>query len=140
MVCEKLRSSADETQFDPRTGAIVGGLGLPYTIQQSIDDCASLQRTPGGIRTQAGLCWLVGTLSNASYNHTIAPNNSLPDCQLPALHPSGGCFGARSNHPGIVNLGMADGSVRVVRNGVDPAVWLGLGTRASGEMISANQY
>ena len=40
---------------------------------------------------------------------------------------------ARSAHAGGVNVALADGSGRFVRNGVDPAVWLNLGTRAGGE-------
>jgi prepilin-type N-terminal cleavage/methylation domain-containing protein/prepilin-type processing-associated H-X9-DG protein len=41
---------------------------------------------------------------------------------------------ARSMHTGGVNVALADGSVRFARDGIDPTVWLGLGTRASGEV------
>jgi prepilin-type processing-associated H-X9-DG protein len=41
---------------------------------------------------------------------------------------------ARSMHTGGVNVVLADGSVRLARDGIDPTVWLGLGTRASGEV------
>jgi len=43
---------------------------------------------------------------------------------------------ARSYHPGqLVNVGMADGSVRVVCGTIDLATWRALGTRAGGEPV-----
>jgi prepilin-type processing-associated H-X9-DG protein len=47
---------------------------------------------------------------------------------------------ATSNHPGGVNAVFGDGSVRWVKNTVDPTVWRGLGTIAGGEVLSADQY
>ena len=43
---------------------------------------------------------------------------------------------ARSRHSGGVNAALADASVRFVSNSVTPAAWLGLGTRAGGEVIA----
>jgi prepilin-type processing-associated H-X9-DG protein len=45
-----------------------------------------------------------------------------------------------SNHPGGVNLGLADGSVRFVKDSVGLQPWWALGTRAGGEVISSDQY
>ena len=42
---------------------------------------------------------------------------------------------ARSQHTGGVNAAMADGSVRFIANTILPSVWLGMGTRAGGEVI-----
>jgi prepilin-type N-terminal cleavage/methylation domain-containing protein/prepilin-type processing-associated H-X9-DG protein len=47
---------------------------------------------------------------------------------------------ARSAHPGGVNAAMADGSVRFVKSTINRAVWVALGTRAGGEVVSADQY
>ena len=47
---------------------------------------------------------------------------------------------ATSNHPGGVNAVFGDGSVRFMKNTVDPTVWRGLGTIAGGEVLSADQY
>jgi prepilin-type N-terminal cleavage/methylation domain-containing protein/prepilin-type processing-associated H-X9-DG protein len=41
---------------------------------------------------------------------------------------------ARSYHSGGVNVLLADGSVRFVNNGISAQTWLGLGTRAGGEV------
>ncbi|MGO9467595.1 MAG: DUF1559 domain-containing protein [Isosphaeraceae bacterium] len=47
---------------------------------------------------------------------------------------------ASSYHPGGANALFADGSVRFVKNSVNPAAWRALGTIAGGEVISADQY
>jgi len=47
---------------------------------------------------------------------------------------------ASSFHPGGVNTLFADGSVRFVKNTVNPSTWRGLGTIAGGEVISADSY
>jgi prepilin-type processing-associated H-X9-DG protein len=45
---------------------------------------------------------------------------------------------ATSRHPGGVNVQMADGSGRFVRDSVDPKVWAAIGSIAGGEAISAD--
>ena len=47
---------------------------------------------------------------------------------------------ASSNHPGGVNVLFGDGSVRYIKNSIDPVTWRGLGTIAGGEVLSADQY
>jgi prepilin-type N-terminal cleavage/methylation domain-containing protein/prepilin-type processing-associated H-X9-DG protein len=47
---------------------------------------------------------------------------------------------ARSRHPGGVNAAMADGSVRFVKESIAQPIWMALGTRAGGEIVSADQY
>jgi prepilin-type N-terminal cleavage/methylation domain-containing protein/prepilin-type processing-associated H-X9-DG protein len=47
---------------------------------------------------------------------------------------------ASSYHPGGVNSLFADGSVRFVKNSVNPVTWYGLGTIAGGEVISSDSY
>ena len=48
--------------------------------------------------------------------------------------------GAGSPHPGGFNAGFADGSVRFMKNTINLEVWKALITRASGEVIAADQY
>ncbi|MFO0890228.1 MAG: DUF1559 domain-containing protein [Isosphaeraceae bacterium] len=45
-----------------------------------------------------------------------------------------------SNHPGGVNVGFMDGSVKFIRNNVDLPTWWALGTRNGGEVVSADAY
>ena len=49
------------------------------------------------------------------------------------------CVGASSFHPGGVNVGFLDGSVRFVKDGVNPQTWWGIATRAGGEVIDASR-
>jgi prepilin-type N-terminal cleavage/methylation domain-containing protein/prepilin-type processing-associated H-X9-DG protein len=58
----------------------------------------------------------------------------IPDCLRL------GQFGFRSRHPGGANFAMADGSVKFVKDTINVNVYRGLGTRASGEVLSADSY
>jgi prepilin-type processing-associated H-X9-DG protein len=48
--------------------------------------------------------------------------------------------GARSRHAGGVNTLLGDGSVRFVKNSVNPIIWVGLNTINSGEVLSADSF
>ena len=49
--------------------------------------------------------------------------------------PSYAIITSRSHHPGIVNVAIADGSVRTVSEHIDRRIWQSLGTRAGGEFV-----
>jgi prepilin-type processing-associated H-X9-DG protein len=51
-----------------------------------------------------------------------------------------GQYGFRSLHPGGANFTMADGSVRFVKESISIPTYRALGTRAGGEVISADSY
>jgi prepilin-type N-terminal cleavage/methylation domain-containing protein/prepilin-type processing-associated H-X9-DG protein len=48
--------------------------------------------------------------------------------------------GSRSRHPGGVNSLFGDGSVKFMKNNISPSVWIAVGSIASGEVISADQF
>jgi prepilin-type processing-associated H-X9-DG protein len=54
-------------------------------------------------------------------------------------HPQG-ALTANSRHPGVVNVLFCDGSTRAVKSSVSNTVWWAVGTRAGGEVISADAY
>ncbi len=90
--------------------------------------------------------WASGEIRCASYDHFYTPNAPVYDC-VANLSTAGqqqytavGFKAARSNHPGGVNLLLADGSVRFISNGIQPATWTALGTRAGGEVLNASDY
>jgi prepilin-type N-terminal cleavage/methylation domain-containing protein/prepilin-type processing-associated H-X9-DG protein len=81
----------------------------------------------------------------AFYTHTMPPNSPLYDCGTAADTTALNNFSrthlaARSYHPGGINAGMADGSVRFFKNSVNLLTWNGLGTRAGAEVLSADSY
>ena len=47
---------------------------------------------------------------------------------------------AQSFHSGGVNVLFADGSVKFVKNSIAVQTWWNLGTRAGGEIVSADQF
>lgn len=62
---------------------------------------------------------------------------------LPCSAPSGdrrAYAGARSAHPGGINVLLGDGSVRFIKDTVQEQVWLALNSIRSGEVISADQF
>ena len=76
------------------------------------------------------------------YTHAQPPNR--PSCFYSGDggNPSGvtyrNLFGPTSRHPGGANLGMLDGSVKFVKDSINLGAWGALGTKAGGEVISAD--
>jgi prepilin-type N-terminal cleavage/methylation domain-containing protein/prepilin-type processing-associated H-X9-DG protein len=122
---------------DPNTGP-----------QNFINACKSLTGTTGWIRSNnSGYRAVVGYplhVGNVAYTHYGPPNMFM--CQssrddswltyggpLSSLPPS-------SNHPGGVNVGFADGSVKFIKDTVSLQTWWALGSRGLGETISADSF
>jgi prepilin-type N-terminal cleavage/methylation domain-containing protein/prepilin-type processing-associated H-X9-DG protein len=72
------------------------------------------------------------------YNHTLPPNSGYWDCGYDDFTRAH--MAARSYHPGGANVGFADGSVKFIKNSINITAWNALGTRAGGEVISADSY
>jgi prepilin-type N-terminal cleavage/methylation domain-containing protein/prepilin-type processing-associated H-X9-DG protein len=62
-------------------------------------------------------------------------NIGEPDERRTPNNPLDHVEDASSRHPGGINALFCDGSVRFVRNGIDPAAWSAAGTRAGGEVF-----
>jgi prepilin-type N-terminal cleavage/methylation domain-containing protein/prepilin-type processing-associated H-X9-DG protein len=91
----------------------------------------------------------------ATFEAFLAPNSSFPDVMFSPFYcinqpPNPPCigtttalpdnYGARSRHPGGLNVAMGDGSVRFVKNSVDIRTWRAMSTTRGGELASADQY
>ena len=118
--------------------------GYPYTdIPNIYNACKNSmvvqgsQGTAGGVRV-VGQQWWYGNYWAGSYNQTMPPNSKL--CTAGNDNYDAVAYGPNSNHPGGVNVTFADGSVHFVKQTVSPQTWWALGTRAGGEVISADQY
>jgi prepilin-type N-terminal cleavage/methylation domain-containing protein/prepilin-type processing-associated H-X9-DG protein len=78
-----------------------------------------------------------------SYSHFATPN-SMTCIGNTATDPAWGgrteYIPPNSNHSGGVNLCMADGSVKFLKDSVNLQTWWGLGTRNGAEVISSDAY
>jgi len=95
--------------------------------------------------------WVEGDVHETGFTTTFTPNTnvaysdgagtysvdvtSMRDGESTTV-PTYAAVTARSFHPGAVNVGMLDGSVRTVSDSVDLVVWRAAGTRAGDETLS----
>jgi len=78
----------------------------------------------------------VGTVYSACFAGVSYPPDWIGNAACLNL----GQYGFRSNHPGGANFAFADGSVKFIKNTINVVTYRGLGTRAGGEVISADSY
>jgi len=97
----------------------------------------------------------------ANFSGYLTPNTTKPDwmqslgyCNAPPGQTNGNaanppCIGgpnnlviiaARSRHPGGVNVGFCDGSVKFIKNTTNPRTYNGLSSSRGGEVISSDAY
>ena len=70
----------------------------------------------------------------------MTPNKWSCDDANSAWVNDAGAGTASSRHPGGINVLMADGSVRFIKDTVSTATWWAIGTRSYGESISSDSY
>ncbi len=92
-----------------------------------------------------GVYWEVGANGMTWFNTIVPPNSKQypwGDCRdQGGGWPDEATFAtARSNHPGGVNVAMADGSVRFIKDSVNMMTWWALGTKDNGEVLSSDSY
>lgn len=110
---------------------------MPRMVQTAdglLTACRIAARAPNVNFVQGGSSWYWTGREWTLYNHSQIPNGSIPDCVMSGMVGSAGQATARSGHPGGVNLGMVDGSVRFVADGIASPTWRALGTRSGGEV------
>jgi prepilin-type N-terminal cleavage/methylation domain-containing protein/prepilin-type processing-associated H-X9-DG protein len=96
-------------------------------------DCENRMLGVGNYR--GGQYYRGGVIWTGFYNHTLTPNFKGRDCHRAGGFDSGH-FAARSYHPSGVNVGLCDGSVRVVTDSIDLPTWRAAGSRGDGESLS----
>jgi prepilin-type N-terminal cleavage/methylation domain-containing protein/prepilin-type processing-associated H-X9-DG protein len=109
----------------------------PANADQAVAQCraASILTVSTQGYSNVGAPWVYGYHSTTSYWHSGPPNTR--SCMFP---PSRIMTVANSRHPGGVNVGLADGSVRFVKSTVNLQAWRALGTRNGYEVLSADSY
>jgi prepilin-type N-terminal cleavage/methylation domain-containing protein/prepilin-type processing-associated H-X9-DG protein len=119
------------------------GLAL---VQADIAACNAKYKSDGGGKEGGGYRWSTGAMGYTMFNTVIPPNGGgqIPwgacrnNCCPQTRHAD--YVNASSFHPGGVNVGFADGSVKFVKNTIAMNIWWAVGTRANNEVISADAY
>jgi prepilin-type N-terminal cleavage/methylation domain-containing protein/prepilin-type processing-associated H-X9-DG protein len=135
------------------------GYGMDYNLYSTIKLSAITDGLSNTMLASEAIVGLGGDLrgftywgNGTSFTGYLTPNSKLPDSQ------PGGCkypyqqnppcitslpvtyTAARSRHPGGVNAAMCDGSVRFIKNSVNPITYRALASTHGNEVISANSY
>jgi prepilin-type N-terminal cleavage/methylation domain-containing protein/prepilin-type processing-associated H-X9-DG protein len=132
--------------MDPGVDVSPNGATNALSFMQA---CKSLQNTvqaPAGHNPWSGAVWTgshAGTLRFNAYNHFNTPNGNSCFGTASQGGPPGGlndAVTAQSNHSGGVNVSMGDGSVKFIKDTINPTVWWALGSRALGETVGSDAY
>ena len=136
-------ASSRDSLFPPSSivllAAIDGQMNTPrpyFTACKKLDP--RLPSTPLEVGRPPGTHWHFGHGQSSRYVHTMPPNTW--SCNTVNGDNGNGTHTASSRHPGIVNVCMADGSVRTVKSSVAVEIWWAIGSRNGGEVVSADSY
>jgi prepilin-type N-terminal cleavage/methylation domain-containing protein/prepilin-type processing-associated H-X9-DG protein len=117
----------------------------PAAILADLATCAA-KFTPGNLAGTRGIRWDQGCMGETMFNHYQTPNdvryrgNGCRNAANQAWLDGGFSAPATSWHNGGVNVVFGDGSVKFIKDSINRMTWWGLGTRAGGEVISADAY
>jgi prepilin-type N-terminal cleavage/methylation domain-containing protein len=119
------------------------------SLDQTYQTCTGLNVSMAMIYSSSvGMAWAVGDMTCTTYNHVSTPNTrscagtgmgmgmmgeDMMVNMAVQLPPS-------SYHPGGVNVGIGDGSVRFVKDTINLTAWRSLSTRNGGEILGATDY
>jgi prepilin-type N-terminal cleavage/methylation domain-containing protein/prepilin-type processing-associated H-X9-DG protein len=117
----------------------------PAAVLAGLQTCTQLFQAGTNLNGWRGLYWEEGSMGMTWFNTIVTPNSKLYPWS--ACRADGGGWpdwssfaNAQSNHPGGVNVLMADGSSRFIKDSISQNTWWSLGTRADGEVISSDSY
>ncbi|WP_165066421.1 DUF1559 domain-containing protein [Paludisphaera rhizosphaerae] len=142
---EKIRGS-DTNDRDARSDSLImsgtinptpSGMDATYLQCQALSPQTSLRLT-----RRQGMSWVMGEMCCTAYNHVAPPNGKTcagtgypgTMANMPMQVPPS------SQHPGGVSMLMGDGTVRFIKNSVSLSTWRAVGTRAGGEVVSADSF
>ena len=142
---EKIRGT-DTNDADARSDSLImsGTINpVPTGMDATFAACQALSpKTSLRLTRRQGMSWVMGEMCCTAYNHVAPPNGKTcagtgypgTMANMPMQVPPS------SRHPGGVNTMMGDASVRFIKETVALPTWRGLGTRAGGEVLSADAY
>ena len=128
-----------------KSGALAPGNNLVYMISGYANggaqgDYNACLAATAPLWDNKGEYWtLQDTGRGGPYYHVMTPNKR--GCAVGAAFGNADSFiGPGSFHPGGSNMLVMDGSVRFLKDTVTVPIWNALGSRAGGEVISADAY
>jgi prepilin-type processing-associated H-X9-DG protein len=141
-----INDGAPMTRFSECYGAsLVDGSSTTTDVSLPALCLALNWQNPAAIASLKGLQWrykgysfLDGVMGRTWFNTLLPPNKLC--CAFSGGNMTAALKPLSSYHPGGVNSALADGSVRFFKDTINNAAWTGLGTRAGGEVISADSY
>jgi prepilin-type N-terminal cleavage/methylation domain-containing protein/prepilin-type processing-associated H-X9-DG protein len=113
--------------------------------QSWLQTCAAMAATPAARPNKCyeqGTNWCFSLPGITMGNLIQAPNPIYPNCTSNGANSLNACgvYGMSSYHPGGANMLLCDGSVRFLKNSTNVATIWAIGSRAQGEVISADSY
>jgi prepilin-type processing-associated H-X9-DG protein len=140
------RNGAESYNCLPWPGSNPSGSGADMvmpggiaTLNAYITACNALRSGTAQQANDIASYWAAGRMTHGPLlNELLTPNSPNQDCYNFAQY--NGMVTARSRHPGGVNTLFADGSVKFTKNSVNQMTWWALGTKAGGEVVSADSY
>lgn len=128
----------------------VGPIGPTTSLANAVSMCDAVDwRTgplPFGYWRFKGYPWMEGTLWRNWFNTARPPNRT---CCVDGSLFNGPTRDrnwwfmlkpASSYHPAAVNAALADGSVRTIKQSIDPHIWMSLSTRDGREVVSGDSF
>jgi prepilin-type N-terminal cleavage/methylation domain-containing protein/prepilin-type processing-associated H-X9-DG protein len=143
---DAIRSEFTASVNLPTSVIDTGNMQLALQFVQACNRIPGTQTDTIGASNGNGWSWLYSWpefSTSEDYNHFMTPNTlscTYPNDPWPGWGGVFAAVSASSNHPGGVNVGMGDGSVRFVKNSVNLQVWWALGSRNLGEVISSDAF
>jgi len=134
--------------MDVWTSVPAGGSPPSPDVTTRLEACNTALRSgpADNIKYNKGETWAWGEMGMTLF-HTIVPPNSSQYPWGACRQDCAGCspdnsqfVNAQSQHPGGVNVMMGDGSVRFAKSTVSWGIWWSLGTKANGEVVSADAF
>jgi prepilin-type processing-associated H-X9-DG protein len=125
---------------EPQSGVHDPQREYKFYLSAPLSDSVCANSTNWNYTDPRGFAWVNGEYRCGLYNHYATPNAATPDCMgvqiaggVQTRYTPYGWRAARSNHPGGVNVALADGSLRFVGDEVEAGVWKTMSTIAGAE-------